>query len=67
MDPSFGRELSVIQYWVLGTMVGTGVKKVEFNLPTGRTTYSMGKRKAAKGTDAFLIPEYRPQGLLHLG
>ena len=64
IDASFDRELSVIQYWVLGTMVGTGVKKVEFDLPTGRTTYSMGKRKAAEGTDAFLIPEYRPGGLL---
>jgi hypothetical protein len=41
-------------------MEGTGVKKVEFDLPAGRTTYLMGKRKAAKGTDGFLIPEYRP-------
>ena len=54
------RELNVLQYWVLGTMVGTGIKKVEFDLPTRRATYLMGKRKAARGTDAFLIPEYRP-------
>jgi hypothetical protein len=56
----FVRELHVLRCWVLGTMEGTGVKKVEFDLPAGHTTYLMGKRKAAKGTDGFLIPEYRP-------
>ncbi len=54
------RELHVLQYWVLGTMEGTGIKKVKFHLPARRTTYLMGKRKAPKGTNAFLIPEYRP-------
>ncbi len=53
------RELKVLQYWVLGTMDGTGVKKVEFELPTTRTTYSIRRRKAPTGTDSFLIPEYR--------
>jgi hypothetical protein len=57
-EDAFVRELPVLQYWILGTMVGTGVKKVEFDLPSGRTTYSMGKQKVAKGTDAFLIPEF---------
>ena len=66
-EPKFVRERQVLGWWVLGTMEGTGVKKVEFDLPTGRTTYLMGKRKAAKGTDAFLIPEYRPKGRLRLG
>jgi len=59
-ETAFVREQHVLRCWVLGTMEGTGVKKVEFDLPTGRTTYLMGKRRAAKGTNAFLIPEYRP-------
>ena len=59
-ETAFVREQHVLRCWVVGTMEGTGVKKVEFDLPTGRTTYLMGKRRAAKGTNAFLIPEYRP-------
>jgi hypothetical protein len=53
------RERKVLQYWVLGTMDGTGVNKVDFKLATTRTTYSIRRRKAPRGTDSFLIPEYR--------
>lgn len=53
-------ELHVLQRWIVGTMEGTGVKSVEFDLPGRRPTYLTTRPKARAGTSSFLIPEYRP-------
>lgn len=53
------RELSVLQYWIIGTMDGTGVRQVQFDLPNGRhAVYLTRNRKTPTGTETFLIPEY---------
>lgn len=61
------RELCVIQYWIIGTMEGTGVKNVRIEYPDAAvpegTRYGTGRLKRGARTFAFLIPEYAPLGI----
>lgn len=60
------RELCVLQYWLIGTMEGTTVRKVRFEYPEGKPPefwrYKTGGFKHPKRTFDFVIPEYEPSG-----
>jgi hypothetical protein len=67
MQPTRGqasdRELCVLQYWIIGTMEGTTVRKVRFHYPENFKApegelYRTGRRKRSGRTFAFVIPEY---------
>lgn len=52
------RELEVLQHWIVGTMHGTGIKQIAFDLPTGRRSFAFRKPTVPNGTRSFLVPEY---------
>ncbi len=58
------RELQALQCWIVGTMEGTGLDIVEFDLPGRQPIYLTTRPKARAGTSSFLIPEYRPALLM---